>query len=76
MYKSVVSSVNIAKARSDFSEIINKAAFAKERILLKRHNKNVAAVVSIEDYQLLAFLEESGFLNNLKKQIKEKSAQP
>jgi hypothetical protein len=35
--------------------VISRVAFGKERIVLKRHGKAVAAVVPIED---LAFLEE------------------
>jgi prevent-host-death family protein len=46
------------KARNEFSEIINKAAYGKERVTLTRRGKTIAAVVPIEDYELLKRIEE------------------
>ena len=46
------------EARGRLSEIINRAAFGKERIVLTRHGKSVAAVVPIEDLELLEKLED------------------
>lgn len=42
---------NITKARADFAEIINRAAYGKETILLEKHGKPVAAVVPMEKIQ-------------------------
>ena len=41
--------VNTVDARAQFSEIINRAAFAKERVTLTRRGKEIVAVVPIED---------------------------
>ena len=46
------------EARGQLSTIISRAAFAKERIILTRHGKAVAAVVPIEDLEFLEQLEE------------------
>ena len=44
-------------ARNEFSEIINRAAYGKERVTLTRRGKTIAAVVPIEDYELLKRIE-------------------
>jgi prevent-host-death family protein len=50
--------VNTVNARAQFSEIINRAAFGKERVTLTRRGKEIVAVVPIEDVQLLEALED------------------
>jgi prevent-host-death family protein len=50
--------VNTVNARAQFSEIINRAAFGKERVTLTRRGKEIAAVVPIEDVKLLEALED------------------
>ena len=45
-------------ARNDFSEVVNRAAFGRERIILSRRGKAVAAVVPIADVDLLQVLED------------------
>lgn len=44
-----------SKVRDDFAETLNTVAYGGERIMLERHGKPVAAIISIED---LTFLEE------------------
>jgi prevent-host-death family protein len=50
--------VNTVDARAQFSEIINRAAFGKERVKLTRRGKEIVAVVPIEDVKLLEALED------------------
>jgi prevent-host-death family protein len=50
--------VTTAEARNEFSEIINRASFGKERIVLTRRGKELAAVVPMEDLELLERLED------------------
>lgn len=50
--------VNTVEARAQFSEIINRAAFGKERVTLTRRGKEIVAVVPIEDVKLLEALED------------------
>ncbi|GAB3706196.1 hypothetical protein GCM10027592_39440 [Spirosoma flavus] len=45
-------------ARKNFSEIISKAAFGKEATIITRSGKNVAAVISFEDYEFYQQLED------------------
>jgi prevent-host-death family protein len=50
--------VNTVDVRAQFSEIINRAAFGKERVILTRRGKEIVAVVPIEDVKLLEALED------------------
>lgn len=47
-----------SKAREGFADTINRVAFGKERVVLRRHGKEVAAVVPIADLRLLEELED------------------
>lgn len=49
-------SVNTLDAKEGFSELINRVSHNKERIILVRRGKDIAAIVPLED---LALLEES-----------------
>jgi prevent-host-death family protein len=53
-----MSTVTTVKARESFSEVINRSAYGKERIVLTRRGKKVAAVVPVEDLNLLEALED------------------
>jgi PHD/YefM family antitoxin component YafN of YafNO toxin-antitoxin module len=44
--------------RAGFAEAVNRANFAGERTLIRRHGKDVAAVVSVEDLKTLEALED------------------
>jgi prevent-host-death family protein len=50
--------ISTAEARNEFSEILNRASFGKERIVLTRRGKDLAAVVPMEDLELLERLED------------------
>jgi len=47
-----------SEAREGFSEALNRVAFGKERIVLHRHGRDVAALISIEDLELLRAIED------------------
>lgn len=46
------------RARSNFSELVNRASYGKERVLINRRGKPVAAIVPIEDLKLLEKIED------------------
>ena len=46
------------QAREQFAELINRAAYGKERIVLTRRGRRLVAVVPVEDLQLLEALED------------------
>lgn len=71
-------SVNMSSvtARDHLSDVINRAAYGKERVILTRRGKQVAAVVPIEDLELLQKLEDRIDLEEVKEALKEPGAVP
>jgi prevent-host-death family protein len=63
--------VNTVDARAQFSEIINRAAFGKERMILTRRGKEIVAVVPIEDVKLLEALEDRMDLEEAREALSE-----
>ena len=64
-----MSVVTTVKARESFSEVINRSAFGKERIVLTRRGKEIAAVVPVEDLKLLEKLETCLDLDAIEKAL-------
>jgi antitoxin Phd len=50
--------LNTSTARDELAELLNQVAYAGERFILHRRGKNVAAIVSMEDLELLQALED------------------
>jgi len=48
-------SIDTSAARDGLSDTLNRVSYGKERIVIRRHGKDVAALVPMED---LVFLEE------------------
>jgi prevent-host-death family protein len=65
--------VSTSAARQNFSEIVSRAEFAGERTILHRRKRPVAAVVPIEDIELLERLEEEMDRKAIRKSRKEKT---
>ena len=68
--------MSTAKLRSNLSEAINRAAYGGERIVLKRRGKSVAAIVPIDDVELLEELENEADIRAVRKARKEKGGVP
>jgi prevent-host-death family protein len=49
---------DVVTARRNFSELLNRATYGRERVTITRRRKPVAAVVPIEDLRLLEALED------------------
>ena len=47
------------KAKDAFSDTLNRAGYGKERIILTRRGKPIAALVPLEDLELLDELENA-----------------
>jgi prevent-host-death family protein len=63
--------VTSSVARSEFADIVNRAAYAGERVIVHRRKKPVAAVVPLEDLALLEELEDRMDLEEARKRLKE-----
>ncbi len=47
-----------SEVRKDFAEALNRVAYGRERIILHRRGKDVAALVPIGDLELLEQIED------------------
>lgn len=56
----------ISEARESFSNTVNRVAFGGERVVLTRHGRRVAAVVPIEDLELIEALEDARDLDEVR----------
>jgi prevent-host-death family protein len=46
------------KVRQEFAETVNRVAYGRDRIVVRRRGKDLAALVPIEDLMLLEGLED------------------
>ncbi len=50
--------MSVSEARKNFSEALNKVSFGKDRIMIHRNDKDMAALVPLEDIELLEMIED------------------
>ena len=53
-----MATLSTVKARENFSDLVNRSAYGKERTILTRRGKGVAAVIPVEDLSLLEAVED------------------
>ena len=53
-----MTSVSTVEARKQFSDLINRVAYGKERVILSRRGRDLAGLVPLEDIELLEALED------------------
>ncbi len=63
--------ITTVSARQHFSDLINRVAYGKDRIVLTRRSKPLAAMVPIEDMALLEELEEREDLKAARAALRE-----
>jgi prevent-host-death family protein len=63
--------ITTSTARTEFADILNRAAYSGERVILHRHKKPVAAVVPIADLEILEQIEDRADLDEVRKRLKE-----
>lgn len=66
--------ITAVRARAKFSDVVTKAAFEKERIVLTRNGKELVAVVPIEDVLLLEEMENRADVRAARKALHEKGS--
>jgi prevent-host-death family protein len=65
-YNAYMSERRISEARESFSTTINRVAFGGERVVLTRHGRRVAAVVPIDDLDLIEAIEDARDLDDVR----------
>ncbi|NNC19431.1 type II toxin-antitoxin system Phd/YefM family antitoxin [Corallococcus exiguus] len=68
--------VSITEARDDLAELLNRAAYGKERLVLTRHGKKLVAVIPFEDLQALEALEDRRDIQKADAARRESEGQP
>ena len=63
--------ISSKEIREHFSEYIHRAAYGKERHVVTRNRKRMAAIVPIEDLELLTALEDVIDLDEARKALAE-----
>jgi prevent-host-death family protein len=48
--------VSVADARGDLAALLNRVAYGKERLVITRHGRELAAIVPVEDLKLVSRL--------------------
>lgn len=60
-----------SKARERFAEILNEVSVRGDRVVLERHGKSVAAMISVADLQLLEALEDKYDVDSAREALAE-----
>ncbi|HUT54967.1 MAG TPA: type II toxin-antitoxin system Phd/YefM family antitoxin [bacterium] len=68
--------VTTVEARENLSDLINKAAYGKERIVFTRRGKELVALVPMDDLELLEEMEDRIDLEEAKKAWAEQGKKP
>lgn len=51
--------LNVSEAKAKFSELVNRATYGRERIVVGTRDKAKVAIIPIEDLELLEELEDA-----------------
>lgn len=61
----------VADARRDLSDILNRVVYGGERVVITRHGKDVAAIVSSKDLEALEKIEDMIDVTEAEKRLSE-----
>ena len=64
-------SVSATDARANFQDLINRAEYKGERIVVQRHGKAVVAIIGLDDLKLLEAIEDAIDSETLLKAVEE-----
>ncbi len=69
--ESTTGAITTVAARRHFSDLINRVAYGKHRVVVTRRSQPLAAVVPIEDVALLEEIEDREDLNAARAALRE-----
>lgn len=69
-------SLQIGEFRRNVADTINRVAYRGDRIRLSRNGKDMAALVSVEDLELIERLEDEADIRAARKALKEEGGKP
>lgn len=65
----MLNTVSTAEARKRLAEIVNKVAYGKEPVVLTRRGEEIAALISMEELELLQLIEDYIDIEDAKKAL-------
>src|SRR5437588_6793574 len=71
-----MSKIGAREARSKFSEILHSAAYAKDRIVLTKNGRDIAALVPIEDLRLIESIEDQADVREAQRRLANPKLRP
>lgn len=74
--RSSPATVTVARARARFADTIDLVRSTGQRIVLSKSGKRAAAIISIEDFELLQRLEDANDLKAARDALKEPGGTP
>lgn len=66
--------ISTADARKNFADIVNKVAYGHEAFVLTRRGQKIAALVSIDEFELLQQIEDYIDIEDAKKALENPGA--
>ena len=66
-----MTTVTTAEARKKLAEIVNKVAYGKEPVVLTRRGEKIAALISMEELELLQLIEDHIDIEDARKALAE-----
>jgi antitoxin Phd len=67
----MINTVSTAEARKKLAEIINKVAYGKEPVVLTRRGEEIAALISMEEFELIQLIEDHIDIEDARKALEE-----
>jgi antitoxin Phd len=67
----MTTTISTAYARKNFADIVNKVAYGKEPVVLTRRGQEIAALVSMDELELLQQIEDHMDIEDAKKALSE-----
>lgn len=68
--------VSVSEARESFADLVNRVAYRKERILVTRHGKRIAAIIPMEQVEFLERAEDEFDVRMAEEALKELDRAP
>ena len=67
----MLNTVSTAEARKNLAEIVNKVAYGKEPVVLTRRGEEIAALISMEELELLKLIEDHIDIEDAREALEE-----
>ena len=67
----MTTTISTADARKNFADLVNKVAYGSEPVILTRRGQKIAAIVSMEELELLRQIEDRIDIEDARKALAE-----